>query len=258
MPYVTATDGINIYYETAGSGPPVLFIHGAFGSLDAWKQYGYVDALSHERRLITFDLRGHGGSDKPHDSAMYGFDRNASDALAVLEAVGASDVDVFGQSMDGQVVIAMLNADTSRIRSFVTNGSAPLAEPLGRPIGLLLRRAEGLREHGMQWAIDDSRNRRMPGEEPTTEYIKMMLESDVDAYIAEAEGQSLMQDQCLPKAAPPMLFVAGEHDALGKNCRDLPSRFPYVRYREIGGEGHFLNHKVNLFLPVLREWWASV
>ena len=235
----------------------MLLIHGAFGTLDVWHRIGYIEALS-DRRMIMFDLRGHGRSDKPHGASLYGFDRNASDALAVLAAADATGVDVFGQSMGGQVVIAMLNADTSRIRSFATNGSAPLGEPLGRPIGLLLRRAKGLREHGMQWAIDDSMDRRRPDEAPTDDYIRQMLASDAVAYIAEAEGQSLMQDQCLPAHGPPTLFIAGEHDTrFAGGCRELPSRFPYARYKEIPGEGHFVNRNVDIFLPVLREWWAT-
>jgi pimeloyl-ACP methyl ester carboxylesterase len=240
----------------------VLFIQGAFGTLDYWKRTGYLEAFHGARRVISLDLRGHGKSDKPHEASLYGFDRNASDVLAVLDAVDAGDVDVFGQSMGGQVVIAMLNADTSRIRSFATNGSAPLAEPLGRPLGMLLKRAQRLREGGMQTAIDDAMTRRLPGDGLSADayiaYEKMMLESDVDAYIAEAEGQSLMQDQCLPPQGPPTLFIAGEHDALGVTCRDLPTRYPYVQYKELAGEGHFVNAKVDLFLGILRDWWASV
>ena len=60
MPHITAADGVRTYYETAGEGRPLLLITGAFGTLEAWYEYGWVDALSSERRLIIIDLRGHG------------------------------------------------------------------------------------------------------------------------------------------------------------------------------------------------------
>ena len=90
MPHITATDGLRIHYETAGEGRPLLLMTGAYGTLEAWYDYGWVDALSAERRLIMMDLRGHGRSDRPHDPAAYGWRKNATDAIAVLEAESAT------------------------------------------------------------------------------------------------------------------------------------------------------------------------
>ena len=113
------------------------------------------------------DLRGHGRSDKPHDAAVYDWRKNAADAIAVLAAEHASGVDVFGQSMGGQVTLAMLHADTSRLRSLACNGAYPMAEPLARPIAILLNRAKMLREEGMPWTLqpDVGGVAYLPGEE---------------------------------------------------------------------------------------------
>ncbi len=257
--YATADDGIRIYYEATGAGRPLLLMTGAFGSLEAWHELGYVDELARERRVITLDLRGHGRSDKPHDAAMYGWPKNAADALAVLEAEDARGVDVFGQSMGGQVTIAMLHADTSRLRSLACNGAYPLAEPLGRPIGQLLKRAKKLREEGLAWSIEDSKALLVGDEAMSADYIRRRLAGDVDAFIAEAEGQAPMEHQHLPPTGPPMLFVATEHDPVAiATCRDLPKKFLYARYLEVPGEGHFIVWNREKFLPILRSFWATL
>ena len=250
-----------MYYETAGAGRPVLLLGGAFGTLEAWHELGYVEELSRERRVIVMDLRGHGRSDAPHDAAMYGWPKNATDALAVLEAADARGVDVFGQSMGGQVTVAMLHADTSRLRSLACNGAYPLAAPLGRPIGQLLKRAQKLREGGMAWVLSAQNETltRLPGEEPSAAYQARVLAGDAAAYVAEAEGQAPMEHQHLPPAGPPMLFIATEHDPLAiQTCKDLPSSFPYARYLELPGESHFVTRKREKLLGILRGFWEGL
>lgn len=261
MPYITTADGIRIYYEAAGRGRPVLLLTGAFGTLEAWHELGYVDELTRERRVIVMDLRGHGRSDAPHDAAMYGWPKNAADALAILEADDARGADVFGQSMGGQVTVAMLHADTSRLRSLACNGAYPLAEPLGRPIGQLLKRAQKLREGGMAWVLSEQNETltRLPGEEPSEAYRARVLAGDAAAYVAEAEGQAPMEHQHLPPTGPPMLFIATEHDPIAiQTCRNLPARFPYARYVEVAGESHFITRKRDKLLGILREFWATL
>jgi pimeloyl-ACP methyl ester carboxylesterase len=46
MPYAT-NDRVRIYYEHIGSGPPLLLHHGSIGSGEDWRDFGYVDALTH-------------------------------------------------------------------------------------------------------------------------------------------------------------------------------------------------------------------
>jgi pimeloyl-ACP methyl ester carboxylesterase len=260
VPHITVPDGLRIYYEAAGDGRPLLLITGAYGTLEAWYEYGWVDALSSDRRLIMLDLRGHGRSEKPHEAAAYGWRKNASDALAVLEAEDARGADVFGQSMGGQVTIAMLHGDVSPLRSLACNGAYPMPEPLGRPIGRLLKRAKMLREEGMPWTLrNDVRSLSLPGEEPSEAYVQRIMSGDAEAYACEAEGQAPMDDQHLPPSGPTMMFFAAEHDPLAvQTCADLPSRFPYARYTYIPGESHFVTRKPAAFLPLLRQFWSTL
>ena len=70
MPKVKNGD-INIYYEVEGEGPPLVMLHGFAGSLEHWRDFGYVDELKKDYKVVLIDNRGHGKSDKPHDPAMY-------------------------------------------------------------------------------------------------------------------------------------------------------------------------------------------
>jgi pimeloyl-ACP methyl ester carboxylesterase len=87
MPDAT-NDGVRIHYEREGNGPPLVLQHGFTGSLEGWRDSGYVDALKSAYELILIDARGHGRSDKPHDPAAYTLDKRAADVLAVLDDAG--------------------------------------------------------------------------------------------------------------------------------------------------------------------------
>ena len=72
-------DGVNIYYEVHGSGPPLILTHGYSSTSGMW--HGQIAALSRHYKLVLWDMRGHGQSDYPADSAAY------SEALTVAENV---------------------------------------------------------------------------------------------------------------------------------------------------------------------------
>ena len=57
MPYAN-NNGVRIYYEVEGQGPPLVLAHGmgGGGDLDAWRSTGYTDALKDDYQLILFDF----------------------------------------------------------------------------------------------------------------------------------------------------------------------------------------------------------
>src|SRR5262249_3798426 len=56
-------DGVQIYYEVHGSGPPLLLTHGYSSTSGMWQ--GQIAALSKHHKLVLWDMRGHGQSDYP-------------------------------------------------------------------------------------------------------------------------------------------------------------------------------------------------
>src|SRR3954465_15470231 len=80
---VKTADGVTIAYEDAGSGPPVVFVHGVTDDRQIWD--GTVDRLADNHRCVRLDLRGHGESGDASDYAAFSM---AADITAVVEATG--------------------------------------------------------------------------------------------------------------------------------------------------------------------------
>ena len=106
MPYVE-NDGAQIYYETHGGGPGVLFVHGSGGHHAAWWQQ--VAALADDYTVITVDLRGFGNTRWAHEHDARNF---PGDIVAVLDAVaaagGPSRAVLVGQSIGAAALKAAL------------------------------------------------------------------------------------------------------------------------------------------------------
>ncbi|MHA2181124.1 MAG: alpha/beta fold hydrolase [Promethearchaeota archaeon] len=103
-----SNDGIEIYYEIEGEGPPVILIHGFLSSLEInWKQTNWIRELKNNYRLILLDCRGHGKSDKPHDESYYG-QKMTEDVVRLMEYLSIEKANFFGYSMGASIVFRLL------------------------------------------------------------------------------------------------------------------------------------------------------
>ena len=97
MPHITAQDGTRLYYEEAGSGSPVIFVHEYAGDYRTWEMQ--MRYFSRAHRCITYSQRGYPPSDIPSDGAKYGQDIARNDVLAVMDALKVCKAHVVGHSM---------------------------------------------------------------------------------------------------------------------------------------------------------------
>lgn len=79
-------DGVRIYYEAHGSGPATILLLPTWSVLDSSHGRFQLADLSRHYRVVTFDGRGNGKSDRPVGHAAYAGDEFVQDALAVLDA----------------------------------------------------------------------------------------------------------------------------------------------------------------------------
>ena len=94
-------NGINLYYETHGTGRPMILLHGGLGSGEMFGPVLPVLAASHQ--VITVDLQGHGRTadiDRPLDVRLM-----ADDIAALIEHLGLGTPDVVGYSLGGGVAL---------------------------------------------------------------------------------------------------------------------------------------------------------
>lgn len=107
-------DGTAIYFETEGSGTPVLLIHGL--GLDARMWDDQVPALRDIARVIRYDARGFGRSPRRDRDVPY---THADDAWALLDHVGADGVVLVGQSMGGRIAVEAALSRPARVAALV-------------------------------------------------------------------------------------------------------------------------------------------
>src|SRR5690349_3136704 len=103
MSTIRTPDGVNISYDTFGSGDPVVLVHGLGSYVGDWQ--AQIDALSREFQVVAIDLRGHGESDKP--AGPYSVALFASDVAAVIGGLRLGPSHVVGLSLGGAVAFQL-------------------------------------------------------------------------------------------------------------------------------------------------------
>ena len=105
MPYMTTTDNTKIYYEIKGEGPPIIFIHGFTEDHNAFRIQ--QRALSRKYKIITYDLRGHGISDR----VDYGInlERSALDLRELTDYLKLENLTLVGWSMGASLIFEYIN-----------------------------------------------------------------------------------------------------------------------------------------------------
>lgn len=106
------------------SQPPLLLIHGLFGSLDNLGQL--ARALNAQRDVLLVDLRNHGQS--PHTPEM-DYDLLAGDLIALIDAYNLAPLDIMGHSMGGKAAMRLAALAPQRLRRLVVLDMAPVAIP---------------------------------------------------------------------------------------------------------------------------------
>jgi proline iminopeptidase len=99
MPHATTRDKVKLYYEEAGSGSPILFVHEFAADYRSWEpQMRY---FSRRHRCITYSARGYAPSDVPKDAAVYTYEHFRDDAIAILDHLKIDKAHIVGLSMGG-------------------------------------------------------------------------------------------------------------------------------------------------------------
>ena len=115
MPKVNVND-INIYYEINGKGFPLVIITGLAGDSNWWS-LEEVKAYSHYFKLIIFDNRGAGRTDKPKED--YSINQFANDVIGLMDALKIEKAHVLGSSMGGMIAQEIAINHPKRIEKLV-------------------------------------------------------------------------------------------------------------------------------------------
>lgn len=224
------SDGVRIAYSDEGDGEPILLIHGFASNVAAnWRDAHWVRTLTEaSRRVIAYDNRGHGRSEKLYDPSLYGAPVMAEDVRRLLDHLGIDHADVMGYSMGARIAAFLVLAHPERVRSVVLAGaginlvrgmvgSGPIARALEAP------------------SIEDVTN-------DTARSFRAFAEqtgSDLKALAACMRGprEKITADE-LARIAVPTLVAAGSKDVIAGSGRELASLVPGAQLLDIAGRDH--------------------
>jgi 3-oxoadipate enol-lactonase len=114
-------NGIQLYYEEGGSGSPLVFIHGLGSSTRDWENQ--VPDFSRSHRVVAFDLRGHGRSDKPQ--GPYSMSMFSADTAALIKVLRLGAAHVVGISLGGGIALQLALDAPELVRTIVVVNSGP-------------------------------------------------------------------------------------------------------------------------------------
>jgi pimeloyl-ACP methyl ester carboxylesterase len=233
--------------------------------------YGLFDEAAGFARVIAFDKRGTGMSDRP--AGIPTLDERIDDIRAVMDATQSERAHIFGVSEGGSMACLFAATYPRRVRSLLLYGTRPRwtrapdypwgPTPEEAAAGLERAAASGFR---IDWTGEDGRRWLGPGLCDDPEFIERFermrrMAATPAASIALARMNQLIDVRgILPSIKVPTLVIAKTKDPLTPpGCaKDLASRIPGARLVEIEGEGHLIGRNTPEVLKTVKEWVTDV
>jgi pimeloyl-ACP methyl ester carboxylesterase len=224
MPLIRLRD-LTLYYETQGTGPPLLLIAGLNSDHTFFR--AMLPRLAEQHQVIALDNRGVGKSDKPPDP--YTIETMADDAAELLDALSLGPVHVLGVSLGGRIALALALRHPALVACLVLVSTS--AEP---PPPNWTRRLVFL-------------SLRLP-----------LIRRGNPYYAVEAQRAATRSFNCtdqLPTIAVPALILHGTRDRLAplRLAKKMRDRIPCATLRTFDGGHIFFIMRIAPFLDeVLR------
>jgi pimeloyl-ACP methyl ester carboxylesterase len=228
-------NGVKIYYEVHGNGPPLILTHGYSSTSAMWQ--AQIEALSKRYTLVLWDMRGHGQSDYPEDPAAYSEALTVGDIAALLDEVGAETAIVGGLSLGGYMSLAFYRAHPKRVSALLIIDTGPgFKKDDAREAWNKRARdtAERLEREGLAVLQSASRERSTASHR------------DATGLALAARGMLTQRDACvielLPNITVPSLVVVGADDTPFLAASDyMAAKIPGAQKVVIPAAGHAVN-----------------
>jgi pimeloyl-ACP methyl ester carboxylesterase len=254
MPFFDS-DGVRIRYLDQGHGKPVLLIHGFGSSADEnWVRTGMVARLARRWRVIAYDARGHGHSDKPHDPASYGLAHMRADAVALLDHLKIARARMMGYSMGGRIVLEVLMRHPERPSAIVLGGygqGGQIATP-----GQRHRIAAALLAEDPAVIEDVLARRFRRGAERNGKDLRALA-----ACIGAEEttdAAATIDYAAIRRVAAPVLIATGDKDIIAGDPRPLTGWFRDARVALLEGGDHVTVPADPRFHQAVEDFFATI
>ena len=253
VPYAS-NQGVRIHYEVEGKGPPLVLLHGLTLYLECWQDLGYVDSLKHNYKLIMMDLRGHGGSDKPHDPEAYKLKLLAEDVITVLDDLCIGKAHFLGYSLGGRIGFSLAKYAPARFGSFIIGGQKPGEVSQEETRWWLQLLEKGMAEVIAVFETEISMTPEMKARllaNDTKALSAMLLAPDYRASLEDA----------LPNMTAPCLIFIGEADSDFADARECVKHmhsaefvsFPGLNHSQVISDSHLVLPHITKFLEKVSQ-----
>ncbi|MDB5678101.1 alpha/beta fold hydrolase [Sphingomonas bacterium] len=225
--FFASFDGERLAWREVGEGRAVVLIHGFFSDAHTnWIRYGHAATVAAAGfRVIMPDLRAHGSSAKPHDSAAYPPDVLMRDQFALIEHLGLTDYDLGGYSLGARTTMRMLASGATPRRAILSGmglTGITRTEGRGNHFRHILTNLGSFKQGSSEWLAEAFLK--------TTKGDPVALLHILDTFVDTPEQEV--------RAVPmPVLVLQGSDDGDNGSARDLADALAHATYREIPG-GH--------------------
>ena len=253
MPFFDS-GGVRIHYLDQGHGEPVLMIHG-FGSSaeEHWVKTGMVEKIARRARVVAYDARGHGRSDKPHDPARYGLANMRADAVRLLDHLKIARARIIGYSMGGRITLEVLMRDPERLSAIVLGGygeGGQIATP-----GQRHRIAAALLAEDPATIEDVLARRFRRGAERKGKDLRALAACIGAEETTDANSQ--LDHEALRRASLPVLIATGDKDTIAGDPRPLAAWFRDSRVVVLDGADHVTAQADPRFHQAVEDFLAT-
>jgi pimeloyl-ACP methyl ester carboxylesterase len=245
-------NGISLYYEVTGDGPPLVLVHGFACGLRTWDPQ--VRALARQWRVVTYDVRGHGISEAPADPAAYSQPISIADLRALMEHLQTGPAAVGGLSMGGNIALNFALAHPEMVTALIVADTGAGSDDAADWVATVHGLADDLERHGIEAFADTAMANplfaRYAAQGPAAErFIRSCLMTHPARGLAHTGREVLTKRPSLYALAAqlralaiPTLLIVGEHDEpCVKVHRFLADTIPGARHVVIPGVGHLTN-----------------
>jgi len=252
MPFCKVEKDVRIYYETFGSGAPIVFVHGGGVSHEFWEQQVFHFADTHQ--TVAIDLRGHGESDKPPSG--HTFDRFTLDLEAVVKHLKLKKkIALVCHAVGGYVGMKYALRNPKRVSHLVLVSSSARflgadAERGGFSNQFWKDLREGLAKDKIKASYklaDEMFWHKDPGAETKQAMLNIMLQWPLYALKQMGrDAESINFEKVLHKIKVPALVIHGKHDR--------KQRFSGAKFLADGlGNGKLVVFENSMHLPPVEE-----
>ena len=266
---------IHVAYTVRGTGPDLVWCPGSFSHQDLWPQIpelaGLLETTGQFARVIFFDKRGTGMSDRPEGIAT--LESRIDDIRAVMDAAKSERAHIFGVSEGGSMACLFAATYPERTRSLLLYGTRPRwTRAPDYPWGPTPEEAKANLETAMandfrtDYSSEFMRRWMGPGLRDDPKFLedfeRMARMSATPAARAALSRMNQLIDvrPILGAIQSPTLVIVKQQDPIAPiDCaKDLAARIPGARQVVIAGEGHLIGQSAPELQKVLREWVTEV